>query len=282
MSALTVDAASSGLVHRMAAEAPVGASLTCSEGQSAVFLQWGRVAGALGPGEHVLDPQTHPFLSLLVQQGPSGPVIAGEILFVNTKGKSFEVASGAATASVSVRIAEPEKAVGELAGSGNAEAVDEWVRSQLAAALKDGAPQGVEAALAGVRAAFEQVGLALSVDAGSAQEVSPVAPAGIAVGSRVRTSQGGTWYSGSVARVDGGQCEIAWDGSGQKTWVPQATLEPEPSYPGAHAAGTRVLAQWPDGAFYPATVRVFNGTSYEIAWENGQTAWLAPGQIKLA
>jgi hypothetical protein len=74
---------------------------------------------------------------------------------------------------------------------------------------------------------------------------------------------------------------VVWDGASERTRVPIRILEPEPAYPGAHAPGTRVLAEYPDGGFYPATVRVFNGTSYEVAWENGTTAWLPPGKVRL-
>ncbi len=122
--------------------------------------------------------------------------------------------------------------------------------------------------------------MAASAKAAPAAPPEPAAAA-LALGSRVRTSHAGSWYSGSVIASRDGQCEVEWD-SGQKSVIPLASLEREPEYPGSHPAGTRVLAQWSDGGFYPATVQIFNGTSYRVSFENGTTSWLSPGQIRLA
>jgi hypothetical protein len=114
------------------------------------------------------------------------------------------------------------------------------------------------------------------------REAAPNAPpAPLGVGARVRTSSEGAFHSGRITVLDGGDATIAWDVGGE-TRVPVASLEPEPTYPGAHAPGTRVLAVWTDGAFYPAVVRHFNGTHYEVAWENGESQWLEPGRVKLS
>ncbi len=104
----------------------------------------------------------------------------------------------------------------------------------------------------------------------------------MAVGARVRTSASSKWYSGSILELGSEGARVAWDSDGGETWVPTASLEPEPKYPGSYEPGTRVLATWSDGAFYPATVRLFNGTHYQVAWENGESAWLEPGRIKLS
>lgn len=109
----------------------------------------------------------------------------------------------------------------------------------------------------------------------------PAAPATIGVGSRMRTSSEGEWHSGRVVGIEGTDAAVAWDNGGE-TRVPLGSLEPEPTYAGAHPPGTRVLAAWTDGAFYPAVVRHFNGTNYEVAWENGQSQWLPPGRVKLS
>jgi hypothetical protein len=107
------------------------------------------------------------------------------------------------------------------------------------------------------------------------------APQPLGVGARVRTSSDGTFHSGRIVLIEGGDAAIAWDGGGE-TRVPVASLEPEPTFVGAHAPGTRVLAVWTDGASYPAVVRHFNGTHYEVAWENGESLWLEPGRVKLS
>lgn len=105
-------------------------------------------------------------------------------------------------------------------------------------------------------------------------------PPSLADGARVRVSRAGQWYSGRVSKVTEGRAEVIWDVSGERSEVALAELEPEPAYPGAFAPGTRLLAQWPDGGFYPATVRVFNGTLYEVVWADGSSSWLTPGQVK--
>lgn len=104
----------------------------------------------------------------------------------------------------------------------------------------------------------------------------------VAEGMRARISKDGQWYSGRVTRVSDGRAELIWDVSGARSEIALVELEPEPAYPGAFSSGTRLLAQWPDGGFYPATVRVFNGTLYEVEWADGSASWLPPGQVKMS
>lgn len=304
------------LLERHPGPLPVGKRLEVAAGRSVVFVQWGRVAGVLGPGEHELDPQRIPFLSILVEQRPEGAVLGGDVFLAATEQSPLAVALAVGEAAIevvaAVRVADPTTLLAQL-GVGEPSELDATVAAQIAAALKPAfagaaraeladlaACRGIaEATLPAAREKLTAFGLALDGILSVGSSLAPAAAAApaepppaaaapapsapsIGGGARVRMSHAGAWYSGSVSRMADGQCEVTWDGAGQQTWVPQARLEPEPEYPGAHPAGTRVLAEWTDGSFYPATVRHFNGTSYQVAWENGATAWLSPGQIRLA
>lgn len=359
MTRLAFDPASFGLLHKHPAPVTVGTQLALAPGQSAAFVQWGRVAGVLGAGEHTLDPAALPFLSILIQQGPSGAALGGELYVLQDAELPVELAlpdkrddaTGVSAApvlaiAVSVRVADPTAMLGQLAGPSEPGVLERFIGDTLKASLgvlaekslrelcdPNLAKVAADAALAGAREklrpmAIDVAGVAsvtarvpddvrarLGVSAAPAPApvAAPAAPApvtaatapvpvaapappvaaaaapapapaapGLAAGSRIRISHQGAWYSGSIAQIADDKAEIVWDVSAQKTWLPLVGLEAEPSYPGSHPAGTRVLAQAADGVFRPATVRLFNGTSYEVAFDSGTSAWLSPGQLRLA
>jgi hypothetical protein len=216
------------------------------------------------------------------------------------------------SAKVQVWVADPWRLFGEMPKPGEG-AAERWVREQVLLAFQRAVGQAkptvlaetarfagwTESARTALGPVLQQKGIALGqLELGSivvpeeakssvysrdfSRPVAPTpAPATLSTGARVRTSSGGVWHSGSILGIEGGEARIKWD-AGEETSVALLALEPEPVYAGAHAAGTRVLARWSDGAFYPATVRHFNGTHYEVAWENGASAWLEPGQVKLS
>jgi hypothetical protein len=317
MTLISFEPLRSQLLRRHAEPVALGARLRCAPDQTAVFLQWGRVAGELGPGEHLLEPQQVPFLSLLVDGGRLG----GELWVVSSGGASLPVSvTPELELWVKVRVADTFGLFNALAGIGEPASLDRFVIDQLRQALgpsfagkgpQELADPGVrsrlaEPALGPARQKLSELKLelvGLDGDPGAASpksgtqampaaDAAAILAASAAVqlpapskpafgpGSRARMSHAGSWHSGSVVQLAEGQCEIEWD-SGQKSWVPLSGLEPEPVYPGAHPPGTRVLVQWTDGGSYPATVRHFNGTNYQIAWDNGATSWLAPGQLRL-
>ena len=217
-------------------------------------------------------------------------------------------------ARVSVFVVDAPRLLQGLAGNTDRGAVEQWVRSEVVRAAKEivkevprlsdmlSEPRRAEHAQALGRAlapllAERGLGLAacklnafvlpdhvaarLRLAGGTLTHYSEApGPSSLKEGARVRTSRVGQWYSGRVARVSEARVEVIWDVSGERSEVALAELEPEPSYPGAFSTGTRLMAQWPDGGFYPATVRVFNGTHYEVEWADGKTSWLSPGQVR--
>jgi hypothetical protein len=317
------------LLQRAPTPAPLGARLSCAQGQAVAFLAAGRVAGVLGPGEHVLDPHALPFLGPIVQQRPGGPVLGDDLVWVKSGDPVMIEATGAfatiqdATlgervtprfvARARVTVADALRALSAPPGQGGPE---QRVKTELAeevARAASGArglvevtqperwPELAAAATAALGPRLGELGLrlfgvelaAVSVPddvaarlrllaAGSTQlRDAPAAPLVLSPGARVRVSQVGRWHSGAVVEIAGDECDVLWDVSGARTRVSMQSLEAEPHYPGAHAAGTRVLAQSADGGYYPATVRVFNGTVYEVVWDQGGSAWLSPGQIRI-
>ena len=54
------------------------------------------------------------------------------------------------------------------------------------------------------------------------------------------------------------------------------------AFPGAesHGMGTAVLARWTDGQMYGARIVQFNGSMYEVAWDDGSpNLWVTPADI---
>ena len=78
------EAAHTSLLQRAAAPAPVGATLRVLPSQSALFVAMGRVMGILGPGQHLLDPARVPFLGMIVQPRPMGPVLGDDLYWAKT------------------------------------------------------------------------------------------------------------------------------------------------------------------------------------------------------
>ncbi len=218
-------------------------------------------------------------------------------------------------ARVSLVVSDPVRLIHGLAGKTDQGAVEQWVKahllrhalelakqvprlSELVAEAK--LPERAQALGRAAAPGLAELGLGLT----SAEIVAFVVPDHVASrlrlmggtlthysdapgppslgeGARVRTSRGSEWYSGRVGKVVENRAEIIWDVSGERSEVALAELEPEPAYPGAFTPGTRLLAQWPDGGFYPATVRVYNGRLHEVVWADGSTSWLGPGQVKM-
>jgi hypothetical protein len=223
-----------------------------------------------------------------------------------------------ASVRLEVGVADPMRLLTELGGNADHGVIEQWLRTQTVEAVRRAAsavrrivdlinpqkwPELAQAARAGLEPALgarglwvasfvvnqitvpDEVGARLRLLASSQTQpgtASAPQPAKLAAGARVRMTHDGQWYSGTVTEVgDDGRAEVDWDRDGGKTRVVAASLSPEPAYPGSHVPGTPVIALAPDGAFRTATVRLFNGTSYQVAFESGVTAWLEPGQLRL-
>jgi len=46
--------------------------------------------------------------------------------------------------------------------------------------------------------------------------------------------------------------------------------------------GSKVMAQWTDGGWYPGTITQDGGESFFVPFDDGDTAWLIATQIKPA
>lgn len=220
-------------------------------------------------------------------------------------------------ARIGLSVADPVRLVHGLAGNTDHGAVEQWVKAQVlseARALAAKVPRLADlvaepkliehsrALGAALAPGLGELGLALTAceviafvvpdyvasrlrllggtPTQYAEAPAPTLPT-LAEGARVRTSRGGQWYSGRVARTSAEGVEVVWDVSNERSVVGPSELEAEPSYPGAFTPGTRVLAEWPGGGFYPATVRIYNGTLYEVLWSDGSASWLGPGQVRM-
>lgn len=324
-----------GLFERARTPAFVGDRAHVLPTQALVFISGGRVAGVLGPGDHVLDPRQIPFLGPIASPRPNGAVLGDEVLFAKTGDPvsidvngPLDVVQDAAvgekvtpkiSARVRVTVFDPVLALGTLAGNFDQGVLEQWVKARVLDAARElgrKTPRLVELTSpskatelgralgelvapvlgkAGLGLAEMEV-LAITVPDEIASRLrfmgsrsteyadAPSAPSAAisAVGQRVRTNHGGQWHSGRVVELTGDRAKITWDQSGEVSALPLSLLEPEPRYPGAHAPGARVLAEWSPGSYYPATVRVYNGTLYEVEFAEGATRWLPPGAVRLA
>lgn len=105
----------------------------------------------------------------------------------------------------------------------------------------------------------------------------------IAPNSRVSVHMpDGRVFSGVTTNYQNQHYEVAWDGSNTRGWVPAGQVRPAAVAPTAAAPqpGSRVLAQWSDGGFYPAAVRQVTTQALEVQWDNGAVAWLRADQLR--
>jgi len=118
--------------------------------------------------------------------------------------------------------------------------------------------------------------------------VARLAPAigtlGPRVGERVEAQWQNTWYRAKILEAQAHQAKVHYVGydAADDEWLPLDKIRPYA--PPNFAAGTRVLAYWPDdGKWYPATVlsawyglHLVHYDHYDSTWDE----WLGPDSVK--
>ncbi|OSM06905.1 hypothetical protein MAIT1_00213 [Magnetofaba australis IT-1] len=144
-----------------------------------------------------------------------------------------------------------------------------------------------------------------------------IAPFSWSAGTRVQCKwqQGGTYYNGVIARISGDKMRIRYDDGDQETTTTRycrsdsakaavasrptrraapAQVQPSetrvggyglPSAPPNYArsmlgAGDRCLGKWTNGYWYPARIRATNGSTYALAFDDGDSLKVGPGGVK--
>lgn len=108
------------------------------------------------------------------------------------------------------------------------------------------------------------------------------------IGQHVRAQwTNGQMYGARIVQSNGTLYEVAWDDGSPPLWLEQQQIQPDdggrfPADGGAqHAPGQHVMAQWTNGQMYGARIVQFNGSQYEVAWDDGSPPlWLASQQIQ--
>jgi predicted lactoylglutathione lyase len=106
-------------------------------------------------------------------------------------------------------------------------------------------------------------------------------------GQRVKAQwTNGAMYGARITNFNGAQYEVAWDDGSAPLWLSPHQIQHDTGGGGAAGGsqftpGQHVRAQWTNGAMYGARITNFNGSMYEVAWDDGSAPlWLAPHQIQ--
>lgn len=134
---------------------PAQARLTVDADETALFFRDGKHVSSLGPGRHVLDSDTLPFLGQLVDKLTDGNVFQAEVFFVTRSeltgikfggriGKMRDPQSGLATGlmvhgSFALQVEEPKDLLVSLVGMGafESEGFYGWFREQVLKVIRD-------------------------------------------------------------------------------------------------------------------------------------------------
>jgi hypothetical protein len=132
-----------------------------------------------------------------------------------------------------------------------------------------------------------------------------------APGQHVRAQwTNGNWYGARVLQFNGQMYEVAWDDGSPNLWIATHQIQPDtggapvgfsppaggapvgysppmgggaPGYngePNFHP-GQHVRAQWTNGNWYGARILSFNGSQYEVAWDDGSpNLWIGRHQVQ--
>jgi len=132
------------------------------------------------------------------------------------------------------------------------------------------------------------------------------------IGQHVRAQwTNGNWYGARVLQFNGTHYEVAWDDNSPNLWIGAHQVQQDmgggtgagigfapgggagigfapgggagiaPGGGGQFSPGQHVRAQWDNGNFYGARILQFNGTHYEVAWDdNSPSRWLGAHQIQ--
>lgn len=236
-----------GLSHRIASGTiALGSELAIETDDRALFVQHGRVLGALGEGYHLLDPAAIDFLSWAVRPGAHS--IDCDLFFVRERG-TVDVdgtvhppsAPGLALfieASFEVEVPDVTPSLPQLM---TGRTLDELLDQQLFRAL----PSVLDRALA--------LAGAENLDR-TAEAVAEVA------------ERDGLGFSALGARFAG--------------FVELLLHETEAQGPAAFAPGAVVLAQASNGRWTEATIASMNAGRIEVAWSDGRREWVTPYQVR--
>jgi hypothetical protein len=166
-----------------------------------------------------------------------------------------------------LQVQDPAAFSAAAARAGGDAALVAWVQASLAKAFAEAvhalvATTPLKKALAGVHALNDAVVARINADLRETGATLQIGSASI----QLNDGDGARLQAAARARAE------------QARAAPAAPQAPAP--PGPLPAGTAVSVTWSDGQSYPATVRGFNGTHYEIAWDGGAGAWVAPSAVR--
>ena len=89
------------------------------------------------------------------------------------------------------------------------------------------------------------------------------------------------WYHGKITKT----CEVGWhilfDDGDQKCCTPAQVVKDIVPTAAQVKVGTKVLAQWSNGRFYPGTVSAISGGNYSIHFDDGDNATVTLAQIRV-
>jgi len=256
-----------------ASEVPVSARLVCGPCEVAVLVRNGALLGALGSGSHALDASAIPFLSLATDPGSQS--IRCEIYFVTTAmvplrlggatqlrdSGSGIVAQVRIAGEALVRVVEPGRlGMAALPITAEPDSAPQWIRGMVLNQLID---------TLGVLAQTKASVLDL---VGAPQNVATEAES--ALGATLGAYGIEVSIPSVLLSIDE-ETEARLRSGAQASQPVAGILQPL-------AAGTRVLVQWTDGNWHPASIGGYQEGWYAVVWVNGVSAWVPTHVVRPA
>src|SRR4051794_41078840 len=96
----------------------------------------------------------------------------------------------------------------------------------------------------------------------------------------------GGYFGARIIQSNGSHYEVAWDDGSPNLWVGahQVRMEGQGGGMGGGgglSVGSHVKAQWTNGQMYGARIVNFNGSHYEMAWDDGSpNLWVGAHQVQ--
>ena len=89
------------------------------------------------------------------------------------------------------------------------------------------------------------------------------------------------WYHGKIDKTCPAGFHVKFDDGDQKCCSTAQIAKDTPPSANAVSVGTKVLAQWQGGKYYPGTVGSISGGNYAINFDDGDNATVKLSQIRL-
>jgi hypothetical protein len=90
-----------------------------------------------------------------------------------------------------------------------------------------------------------------------------------------------SWYHGKIQTISEKGAFVLFDDGDKKECAPSQVAADRIPAAGEIALGSKVLAQWSDGRFYPGTIAAISAGTYQVNFDDGDKGQASIGQLRL-